>query len=259
MPRFIFLPDPSRSSMSFGLADGRRVRSGDVFDVTGADEAVVAQVNRTCLGRPAPGTTERQPAIITVEASNTRVVEVRVPVPADGPSFDGLKRVLGLPPSAGPADAFAAVRLMRSGIDALAARVGLPDGAPVEDVVPRVVARLEARPVEAVLESFDGPPALALDHDIPSNPQPGTVTGPPLIGPGAAIPLGVTRGEIDAAVATLTEPRRQYDEADLPETNAGLEKLAADNGVVLKAADKRSRSALVSAMRSAGLVTAVEG
>lgn len=104
---------------------------------------------------------------------------------------------------------------------------------------------------EAVEKALAAP---RLDPDIPSDPRPGTLTGPQ--GPGVrAIQPGdppVGPAVVGDSPPADGEPLRQYNEADLPDTNAKLDELCERLGVATTSAQRKSRAGRIEALRAAG-------
>lgn len=101
MSRFTFQPAATRASASFALANGKRIRSGMVFEVTEADLPIIKAVNERVPGPVVTGSKERLLAIRPVEAQ---------PGPSgaassqaiDGDVYAQLAKRVGLAPTVSP-------------------------------------------------------------------------------------------------------------------------------------------------------------
>ncbi len=250
MPRFVYEPADTHLNNELHV-NKRPVKVGVPFDFDGNpldDPKIAAHVSRV-PGRSVAG--ERRPCIVALDAPPAFVPPTgrADEVPGTTPSFGDLLHLLGLPPLTPPQQVFMAVARLRHGFDNLAGMLHLAAGTDPDAVVDAIRATRSARMAQPS-------PAPTLDPNIPSDPRPGTLTGPPgpdvrAIQPGDA-PVGPAVVDTDAM--GITEPRRQYELADLPDTNAGLERIAAGNGVDLKRDDKRNRETRIAALRAAGLV-----
>lgn len=230
---YTYEPGPTHARAVLHL-DGREIRPGDTFDLAGRpeDHPACARALEKVPGR----TVGRRvlPCIVAVDTPALIPPAGRADeVPGTTPSFGDLLHLLGLPPLTPPQQVFMAVARLRHGFDNLAGMLHLAAGADPDAVVDAIRAERVARLVQPS-------PAPALDPNIRGPVEPGDAP----VGPAV----------VDTDAMGITEPRRQYELADLPDTNAGLEKIAADNGVDLKRDDKRNRETRIAALRAAGLV-----
>lgn len=235
-PTYSYEPAASHERAVLHL-NGVEVRSGDTFglDVRPEDHPTCARALEKTPGR----TVGRRvlPCIVPVDAAPT-IMANEAPAP---PSGGALANLLGLTTMATQQDVVEAVKARTTALTRIAVALGLSLSCHPENVADAVVERMAHLVV---------PPAVpgTLDPTI-RDTSPGAMSGPlgpdvRAIGEAAAPAVDVDEGE----------PRRQYELTELPETNAGLEKLAADNGVDLKTNDKRNRETRIAALRAAGLV-----
>lgn len=231
MPRYIYEPADTHVNHSLHV-NKVRVQVGVAFDLTAApedDPALRAHMERV-PGRVVGG--KRLPCIVpVVDMEQARALAAMSPAEVE----------------------------MRKALDTLAEAVGLGVGAAGHAVVDAIKARLDAKSLGPAVEEavrVVRETARTLDPNIPSDPQPGTVVGPPPTGPGAAVPIDAAEPAIPAAVDLGPgDPVRQYEEADLMErTAAALDDLCALHQVQTTAAQRKSKAGRVEALRAAGLV-----
>lgn len=229
MPRYIYEPaDTHRNNVLH--VNKVRVQVGVAFDLAAApedDPALRAHMERV-PGRVVGG--KRLPCIVpVVDLEQARALAAMSPAEVE----------------------------MRKALDTLAEAVGLGVGAAGHAVVDAVKARLDAAPMAPAIDEavrVVRETARTLDPNIPSDPRPGTMTGP--LGPDVR---AIQPGDAPVGHAVVDvgpgDPVRQYEEADLMErTAAALDDLCAQHQVQTTAAQRKSKAGRVEALRAAGLV-----
>ena len=227
MPRFIYEPADTHVNHSLHV-NKVRVQVGVTFDLTTSpedDPALRAHMARV-PGRVVGGV--RLPCIVpVVDLEQARARAAMTPAEVE----------------------------MRKALDTLAAAVGLGVGAAGHAVVDAVKARLDAKPLGPAVEEavrVVRETARTLDPDIRGPVEPGDVTGQ--LGPDVR---AIQPGDAPVGPAVVLppadgEPLRQYNEADLPDTNAKLDELCERLGVATTSAQRKSRAGRIEALRAAG-------
>lgn len=143
MARYTFQPSRDRASTSFALADGRRIRSGMVFEVTAADLAIIKAVNERVPGPTPPGSKERLLAIRPVEAQ---------PGPSgaassqaiDGDLYAQLAERVGLDPTVSPVGLLEEIGARLSGLERLEAQLAA-NAVKIEELEAKLETKAKAK------------------------------------------------------------------------------------------------------------------